>query len=86
MASAAAPKLRFLTSDICPFAHRAWLALEFAGQPYEKVDVVRACAWARRQRSFSRARRLGLFASRGGARRNAAHKHTRCRVPPRATR
>ena len=53
MASAAAPKLRFLTSDICPFAHRAWLALEFAGQPYEKVDVVRSFG---RLRSYSRIR------------------------------
>jgi len=38
-AAAAAPALRFITSDICPFAHRAWLALESAGAPYEKVDV-----------------------------------------------
>jgi glutathione S-transferase len=33
------PTLRFITSDICPFAHRAWLALEASGAAYEKVDV-----------------------------------------------
>jgi len=32
-------RLRFLTNDVCPFAHRAWLALEEIGAEYEKVDV-----------------------------------------------
>ena len=31
--------LRFVTSDICPFAHRAWLTLAEVGAEYEKVDV-----------------------------------------------
>ena len=31
--------LRFVTSDICPFAHRAWLVLIESGASFEKVDV-----------------------------------------------
>ena len=36
---AAAARLRFITSDICPFAHRAWLVLREVGADFEKVDV-----------------------------------------------
>ena len=37
--AAASATLRFLTNDVCPFAHRAWLALEASGAAYEKVHV-----------------------------------------------
>ena len=51
---AALAKLRFLTNDVCPFAHRAWLALEASGAAYEKVDVTisagkKECVPARRR-------------------------------------
>jgi glutathione S-transferase len=31
--------LRFITADVCPFAHRAWLVLLESGASFEKVDV-----------------------------------------------
>jgi glutathione S-transferase len=59
----ALPTLRFLTSDVCPFAHRAWLALELAGAAYEKVDVTIAAG--KKEPHFTETYQRSLGANEG---------------------